>query len=146
MPTDILRHWFTRQQLSHIGNIGTSYSTRSCFATALWFNLGQLMAGGLKPPLSAMNKELLQGQLDTIGDNSPGVCNVKTEARRGTATLLDHHFAMKASSPRQTRIIAIVDNECSSDCEGMVIILSQLPDTVMQARAPAARLASSSPA
>jgi hypothetical protein len=43
----------------------------------------------------------------------------------------DHQAVLKQSMPEHTRVIALVDNHCGSDCEGLVMSLSQLPDTVI---------------
>jgi len=130
-PLGLLTHWFTAKELEHVFPIGTRSGTQSCFATGIGFNLGQLLSVGLKAPLSEDSKDLLQHQLDAIGNESPGQCDVKPVVLSGGVTLLDHRFTLKRSSWHQTRIVAIVDNVCGSDCEGLAMTLSLLPDTVL---------------
>jgi hypothetical protein len=133
-PRDILAAWFTPVQVSnveyHPGNhIG---SASPCIAWALQFNLGQLfMFEGLKAPLPDDVRANLQRVLDGLGGDDRNTCDSKPALTRITrAAPLDHHFSVTAD-PQQTRVIAVVDNECGSDCEAMVSFIEQLPDTVI---------------
>jgi hypothetical protein len=129
-PTDILATWFTPEQLSHVGvhHVGAP----SCFALALQFNLGQLfLSNDLKPPLPNDIKALLQRQLDLLGNDSHITCDADASTTVARGALLDHHFSVADSDPHRTRLIAIVDNACGSDCEAMVSYIEQLPDTVI---------------
>jgi Peptidase family S41 len=132
-PTGIFSTWFTPEQLLNVRNGEGRGSLPSCFAAALHFNLGQLfLFGNLKAPISDDTKAWLQRNIDVLDSGNHITCNpekASSSVRRGA--LLDRHFTIARSVPRQTRIIAIVDNQCGSDCEWMMAYLEQLPDTVV---------------
>jgi hypothetical protein len=131
-PLDILSHWFSREALAGITRPGTYLSLHSCYAIGLQFNLGQeFLMRGLKAPLPTETKSLVQNIMNAIGDDSPNACDVKEVRRHSAWTLLDHHFEIENSGKARTRIVVVVDNECGSDCEGLVTDLAQLPGTVI---------------
>jgi C-terminal processing protease CtpA/Prc len=43
----------------------------------------------------------------------------------------DHQFTVHPQQADQTRIVALVDSGCGSDCEYMTYVLGGLPDTVI---------------
>jgi hypothetical protein len=132
-PTGIFSTWFTPGQLLRVRDGYDRSSLPSCFTAAMRFNLGQLfLFGNLKAPISDDTKAWLQRNIDVFADDNHIVCDPeKASSSVKLGALLDHHFAATRSTPHQTRILAIVDNECGSDCEWMVDYLEQLPDTVV---------------
>jgi Peptidase family S41 len=127
-PLTLLNTWFAESAIERAGEL-TQIGTQSCFRTALYFGLEQQLASTLKPPASARLSQFLQSIVDTL--STPANCEVMPDERRGDATLRDHSFTVKPAQADQTRIVAIVDNGCGSDCEYMASVLAQLPNTVI---------------
>jgi hypothetical protein len=128
-PTDVLTNWFAESAIEQAAELSTQYGTQSCFRTALFFGLQQQLAAGLHPPASPAMTQFLQQIVDTL--QQPVTCDVEPSVQRSDRTLLDHHFTVAPQNDGQTRIVAIVDNGCDSDCEYLTYILSGLPDTVI---------------
>jgi len=130
-PVDILSHWFTRTEIaSTVPRLGIYYRLNSCYAAALGFNLAQwYLVPGLKPPLSAGTKSIVQRLMDMIGNSNS--CAVTESVSRSDKTMRDHHFSKENPNGSRPRIIVVVDNECGSDCEGLVTKVAQLPGTVI---------------
>jgi hypothetical protein len=129
-PTQMLSYWFTEQQIRAAAHGGTAYSKDSCVTTALLFNAGQDLAASLKPPLAPITKALLQTQVDAIAATPPGKCEEHQVIRR-LPVPPGHAFSVARTDASHTRILAIVDNHCGSDCDGLALELSRLPDTVI---------------
>jgi hypothetical protein len=130
-PDGLLSKWFSEAQIGDARFMGRRFGTRSCYATGIGFNLGQILSANLEAPLSAENRVLLQAQLDAIGDDSADQCAPKPVSVSGKRDLRAHRFTVRRSDARRTRVIAIVDDHCGSDCEGLAMTLSVLPDTVI---------------
>jgi hypothetical protein len=128
-PTDVLTNWFAESAIELAGAQSTQYGTQSCFRTALFFGLQQQLSAGLKPPASPQLTQFLQQIVDTL--KAPQSCAVERTVDRGDRSLRDHHFALHGPGDGQTRIVALVDNGCGSDCEYMTYVLSGLPGTVI---------------
>jgi C-terminal processing protease CtpA/Prc len=129
-PMSMLRRWYSSDEVARALAPGTIHTSNSCFTTALWFNAGQSMAASLKAPIASPIRDLLQAQVDAIAATPPAHCSVQWITKRGAAQP-QHRFTMRRQDPRQTRVIAIVDNHCGSDCEALTLALSRLPDTVI---------------
>lgn len=129
-PSDILTNWFAESALEIAGST-SQISTNSCFATALSFGLQQQLVGGLKPPVSQGLQQALQQIVDTLQGSSTPDCEVQPQVKAGDRDMRDHHFDVHAQQQGQTRVIALVDGGCGSDCEYMTYILGGLPDTVI---------------
>ena len=127
-PSDLLNTWFAESAIENAGTM-TQIGTQSCFRTALFFGLQQQLAHGLKPPANPAVTQFLQAVVDALGGSSD--CSVVPHDQRSDGSLADHVFSAAPSQPGQTRIIALVDNGCGSDCEYMASILARLPDTVI---------------
>ena len=69
--------------------------------------------------------------VDGLRGSSSADCTVQPDVKRGDRDLRDHHFSVQAQHHGQTRILALVDDGCGSDCEYLTYILSGLPDTVI---------------
>jgi hypothetical protein len=131
-PADMLTNWFAESAIEQAAAPATQFGTNSCFRTALFFGLQQQLAAGLKPPVSPALQQQLQPLVDAIAAPAPSGCTVEPTVQRGDRSLSDHHFAIADPVPTdQTRVIALVDNGCGSDCEYMTYVLSGLPGTVI---------------
>lgn len=128
-PTDLLTNWFAESAIEQAAQQSTQYGSDSCFHTALLFGLQQQLSSGLKPPSTPQLTQFLQQIVDTL--KAPSSCSVEPNVQRGDRTLTDHKLQLAAPGDGQTRIIALVDNGCGSDCEYMTYVLSGLPGTVI---------------
>ncbi|HLI95282.1 MAG TPA: S41 family peptidase [Candidatus Baltobacteraceae bacterium] len=129
-PSDILTNWFAESAIEQAGSM-TQTGTTSCFATALSFSLQQQLIGGLKPPVSAGLQQALQQIADSLkGDATPN-CSVQPQQTAGEHQLRDHQLTLVPPGQGQTRVIALVDAGCGSDCEYMTYVLGGLPGTVI---------------
>lgn len=130
-PSDILTNWFAESALEIAGST-SQISTTSCFATALSFGLQQQLIGGLKPPVSQGLQQALQQIVDTLQGSSTPECEVQPQVKSGDRDMRDHHFDVHAQQQQgQTRVIALVDGGCASDCEYLTYMLGGLPDTII---------------
>ncbi len=129
-PIGILRHWFSDSAINTAESHFIRYSSDSCFGTALYFNLEEQLTAGLSFPAPQAVRHILQNMVDYINTPTAENCTVKPTIVRGHSGLRNHHFNLHPSGD-QTRIIALVDNGCGSDCEYMAEVLAGLPDTVI---------------
>ncbi|HKU67541.1 MAG TPA: S41 family peptidase [Candidatus Baltobacteraceae bacterium] len=129
-PSDILTNWFAESAVEIASNMSQS-GTSSCFTTALGFGLQQQLAGNLKPPVSPGLQQLLQQIVDTLKSSSTPDCSVQPQVKSSDRSMRDHHFSVHSHDADQTRVVALVDGGCGSDCEFMTYVLAGLPDTVI---------------
>ena len=85
--------------------------------------------GSVKPPGSAQLSQFLQRVVDSL--STPASPQVEPDDQQSDGSLRDHQFSIKPAQADQTRILAIVDGACASDCEYMAAVLAQLPNTVI---------------
>lgn len=129
-PSDILTNWFAESAVEIAAGMSQA-GTTSCFATALQFGLQQQLVGTLKAPVSPGLQQALQQLVDTLKGSATPDCDVQPQIKTSDRSLRDHHFALHSQQTDQTRVVALVDGGCGSDCEFMTYILSGLPDTVI---------------
>jgi hypothetical protein len=129
-PSDILTNWFAESAIEQAGSMSQS-GTTSCFASALFFGLQQQLSSGLKPPLSTPLQQALQSIVDSLNGDATPNCAVQPQKKTGEHQLRDRQFTVKPQAQGQTRVVALVDSGCGSDCEYMTYILGGLPDTVI---------------
>jgi len=96
----------------------------------LYFNLEEQLSAGLPLPAPQPIRQILQSMVDYINTPAADNCTVEPTIVRGRSGLRNHHFNPYPSGDR-TRIVALVDNGCGSDCEYMAEVLAGLPDTVI---------------
>lgn len=130
-PLDLLTTWFAGGAVEDAATPPARVGTTSCFVTALQFNLSQQLLASVRPPVSAGLRQRIQEIVDTAGKTPPDACAVKPDVQQAQSAPQPHRFAVRRSGSDQTRIIAIVDDKCASDCEYMAVTLSHLPDTVI---------------
>lgn len=129
-PSDILTNWFAESAVEQADSVSQT-ATTSCFTVALFFGLQQQLITGLKAPVSAGLQQALQQMVDQLkGSATPG-CSVQPSVRRADRSMRDHRFDVHPPADGQTRVVALVDNGCGSDCEYMVYLLGGLPNTVI---------------
>ncbi|HET7812951.1 MAG TPA: S41 family peptidase [Candidatus Baltobacteraceae bacterium] len=127
-PTDVLSNWFAQSAVDQAAQL-KQIGTESCFREALFFGLQQQLASGLKAPVSTGTTAFLQQVADLL--KSQVSCSVTPAISQSGASLSDHKFEKQYSGEQQTRVIAVVDSGCGSDCEYMAAILGSLPGTVI---------------
>lgn len=129
-PSDVLANWFAESAIENAAATSQS-GTTSCFTTALSFGLQQQLAAGLKPPVSGGLQQALQQIVDALkGESTPG-CAVQAWSKSADRDLRDHRFDVQPQQSGQTRVIALVDAGCGTDCEYLTYVLAGLPDTVI---------------
>jgi C-terminal processing protease CtpA/Prc len=129
-PSDILTNWFAESAIEQAASMSQS-GTTSCFATALFFGLQQQLGGGLKPPISGGLQQALQQLVASLNGTATPDCDVQPQQKTGEHALRDHQFALQPQNKGETRILAVVDSGCGSDCEYMTYVLAGLGDTVV---------------
>lgn len=129
-PSEILTNWFAESAIE-IAQALSQTGTNSCFTNGLFFGLQQQLTAGLKPPVSGGLQQALQGVVDALKGSATPDCSVQPRERSADRTLRDHRFAEHSQQQGQTRIVALVDGGCGSDCEYMTYILAGLPGTVI---------------
>ena len=129
-PSDILTNWFAESAVEIASGMSQA-GTTSCFTTALQFGLQQQLIGGLKPPVSPGLQQALQQIVDSLKGSSAPDCTVQPQVKTSDRSMRDHHFTVRPQVTDQTRVVALVDGGCGSDCEYMTYVLGGLPDTVI---------------
>ncbi len=129
-PQDILTNWFAESAIEIASGMSQS-GTTSCFTTALSFGLQQQLAAGLHPPVSSGLQQVLQQIVDALRGSATPNCEVQPQVKSSDRSMRDHHFSIHPQQAGQTRIVALVDGGCGSDCEYMTYVLAGLPDTVI---------------
>lgn len=128
-PLQILQYWFPKQAIDKAFR-QKRYSSDSCFANALYFNLEEQLAAGLPFPAPPNQRRILQAFVNAVSSSPANDCRVKPQVTDSHPDLQNRRFSLRAFG-KQTRIIALVDSGCGSDCEAMTAILANLPDTVI---------------
>lgn len=126
-PLEQLSRWIPVKQ---IAGQPTQVGKRSCLYPGLWFNLGQVLALGVKPPVSADFHRVMTAYARGLDAPSSTNCPVSFETTHGTWHYTEHHFARHWQGKRP-RLLVLVDDRCASDCEYMTWMLAQLPGTVI---------------
>jgi hypothetical protein len=129
-PSDILTNWFAESAVE-IASATSQAGTTSCFTTALQFGLQQQLVGTLKPPVSPGLQQALQQLVDALKGSATPDCGVQPQVKTSDRSMRDHQFTVHPQQADQTRIVALVDSGCGSDCEYMTYVLGGLPDTVI---------------
>ncbi len=130
VPSDILTNWFAESAIENADSM-TQTGTNSCFTVGLSFGLQQQLINGLKAPVSPGFQQALQQLVDGLKGSATPDCAVEPDVRTADHSLRDHHFAVHAEQQGQTRVVALVDGGCGSDCEYMTYLLGNLPGTVI---------------
>jgi hypothetical protein len=101
----------------------------SCLYPALRWGYTQYSSMGLKPPISDARRKSLQSGLDTLfKDDTPG-CPARFEETAGRWTYSQHAYPSKPQG--RTRLLALVDDFCGSDCEAAVEVIAATPGSAI---------------
>lgn len=102
----------------------------SCLYPALRWGYGSLSSWGLEPPLTDGMRARLQSSHDELFTKDDPSCPQKFVVERAKKNFRDH---ARLQRPRagKPRVMLVVDEGCSSDCEFMVGTLAKLPETVI---------------
>ena len=110
---------------------GVNPTTRlsdSCLYTSLRWGYATISSMNLKAPISGTLQKQLQGSADALMKPSPEGCPSAFKVRQGNWNFTQRKPWEKSKA--RTRILALVDNGCGSDCEFAVLKLSAIPGTV----------------
>jgi hypothetical protein len=108
---------------------GKSRLGESCLYPPLRWGYMQTSSSGLKPPISDLRRRSFKGMLDDLfHDDIPG-CPAKFSETAAKWTYPEHRYPSKPTG--KTRILALVDDFCGSDCEGAVQTIAAIPGSVI---------------
>jgi C-terminal processing protease CtpA/Prc len=114
-------------RLRNVG--GSTHLGASCLYPALRWGYTQISSSGLKPPVSKGRTASLQNSLDALFHEDAAGCPAKFNDSPSKWSFNDHKYPSKPAG--KTRVLALVDDFCGSDCEGAVLWLSAIPGTVV---------------
>lgn len=101
----------------------------SCLYPALRWGYAVTSSAGLKPPVSNSLRRSLEWSAGELFKKSPEGCPSKFVENQATWQYVSREPWAKPKG--KTRILALVDNGCGSDCEYAVLLLSAIPGTVI---------------
>jgi hypothetical protein len=101
----------------------------SCLYPALRWGYTQISSASLKPPISGQRSKNLQGGLDALFHDDAAGCPAKYSERAAKWNYTEHQYPAKPAG--KTRLLALVDDYCGSDCEGAVIEIAAVPGSVI---------------
>jgi len=119
-----LGHWVKPPNVS-----GKTRIAASCLYHALRWGYMQISSASLKPPISGGMRTRLQASLnDLLKNDAPG-CPSKFTEESGNWSYLQHRYPVPTKV--KTRLLALVDEGCGSDCEGAMITIAAIPGSVI---------------
>ena len=129
----LLERWMDRDNAALFGATlgGFARTTKvSCLTKALRYGMTQTWIQGLSLPISAAERSGLQDALDAVTKPVPAGCPVTVETQPARWGYREHSFR---ADPREGApvLMVLVDNQCASNCEGLVWSLGRLPQTVV---------------
>jgi hypothetical protein len=101
----------------------------SCLYHALRWGYVQVSSMNLKPPISDSMRGRLQSSINDLLKSDPPGCTPKFNERPGNWNYVEHKYPTAKSG--KTRLLALVDNGCGSDCEGAVFTIAAIPGSVI---------------
>jgi hypothetical protein len=124
MRIQALREWTKIPEVSGKTRLG-----ESCLYPALRWGYTQVSSGSLKPPISTSRRRTIQNSLNALfHDDTPG-CPAKFTERPAVWSYVQHRYPAKPEG--KTRLLALVDDYCGSDCEGAVLTIAAVPGSVI---------------
>jgi len=95
----------------------------------LRWGYSQVTSNGLKPPISDFRRSRLQAALDDLfHDDTPG-CPAKFVDHASGWTYLQHQYPSHPAG--RTRLLALVNDWCASDCEAAAMLIGAVPGGVI---------------
>ena len=122
-PTAVLAKWFDPPVLRRILSGMGRRIPQSCLYTALRAGYTQVTIRSLQPPISDGLRADLQPLLDGVFSPAPEGCPVSVR-QEPAAWGYRQHTVTSAHPEGKPRILALVDNECGSDCEFMTNLVA----------------------
>ena len=101
----------------------------SCLYHALRWGYSQVTSASLKPPISDVRRNGLQSSLDDLlKDDAPG-CPAKFVEHSSGWTYRQHQYPSDPAG--KTRLLALVNDQCGSDCEYAAMLIAATPGSVI---------------
>lgn len=124
MRLEALRNWTRLRPLKDKRRTGAS-----CLYPPLRWGYTQISSSGLKPPISdGRRKGLQKGLNELFHDDAPG-CPAKFSEQAANWSYTEHRYPSRPAG--KTRLLALVDDFCGSDCEGAVEWIAAIPGSVI---------------
>lgn len=101
----------------------------SCLYAPLRWGYMQASSKDLRPPFSDWTRGALREWFDPMLKESPAGCPAKVEEHAGNWGYLRHKYPSPTKG--KTRVLALVDNFCGSDCEMAVQSIAAVPGSVV---------------
>jgi hypothetical protein len=101
----------------------------SCLYPALRWGYAQVSSLGLKPPISDRMRRSLQWSFDALFHDDTPECPAKYSETPAKWNYVDHRYPAKAAG--KTRLLALVDDFCASDCEEAVQAIAAVQGSVI---------------
>ncbi len=129
--TDALDPWVARQRIA--SELRTpSQRGDSCLYPALRWNYSTISMFDLKTALPPDLRSELQGELNSLlKPAAASDCPRAVKNHKGQWDYRMHKMAPPGPVQGFRRILALVNDQCGSDCELMVEVLAELPETVV---------------
>jgi hypothetical protein len=121
---EAISYWTTLPSFGAARRVGAS-----CLYPALRWGYGQISSSGLKPPISAMRRSSLQQSLDELQHDDDPACPPKFNEIPANSNYTDHRYPQAPAG--RTRVLALIDNFCGSDCESAVQLIAAIPGSVI---------------
>jgi hypothetical protein len=121
---EALRNWITIPPVEFKVRVGAS-----CLYPPLRWGYTQVTSAGLKPPISETLRRNLQSGLDALfQDDAPG-CPARFVDKASNWSYVQHQYPSTPAG--KTRLLALVDNYCGSDCEYAAMLIAAVPGSVI---------------
>ena len=101
----------------------------SCLYPALRYGYLQISSAGLKPPISETRRQSWQNSLDQFSKNDAPGCPAKFVETASGWTYVQHRYPSTPAG--KTRLLALVDDQCGSDCEYALMVVAAVPGSVI---------------
>jgi hypothetical protein len=118
-----LRNWAAFPQVVFKRRTGAS-----CLYPPLRWGYSQVSSLGLKPPISEELSRGLQNGLNAMLHNDPA-CPARFVESKATWSYAQHRYP--SVPPGKTRLLALVDDHCGSDCEYAAMLIATVPGSVI---------------
>lgn len=122
-PVAQLARWLDLPTLRRVMSGVGKRLPQSCLYNALRAGYTQVTIRSLQPPLSDELRKDLQQQLDGLFAPTPDGCPVTVSETRPAWGYREHQVTVTPPAGKP-RILALVDNECGSDCEFITTLLA----------------------
>jgi hypothetical protein len=121
---EALKNWIAIPPVEFKVRVG-----ESCLYPPLRWGYTQVTSAGLKPPISESLRRDLQTGLDALfQDDAPG-CLAKFVEKASNWSYVQHQYPAKPAG--KARLLALVDDQCGSDCEYAAMVIATVPGSVI---------------